>query len=64
MRNIGKRSRKYKPVVMCFSVDAVMIGRLDVVFCGIGLAVGFVFCVSSGRFENELEVVGVCFVEL
>lgn len=41
-----------------------MIGRLDVGFCGIGLAVGFVVCVCSGRFDRGAEVVGVCFVGL
>lgn len=42
----------------CFSVDVVTIGRLDVAFCGIGLVVGFVVCVVSGRFDCEVNVVG------
>lgn len=37
---------------------------MDVIFCGIGLTVGFVVCVGSGRFDKGAEVVVLCFVGL
>lgn len=47
------------PVVDGFftaETEAVTIGRLDVVLCGIGLFVGFVACVDSGRFDVVVVV--------
>lgn len=46
--------RNNLPVVANFSVEDIMIGRFEVVLCG--LADGFVDWVGSGRFDDRVAV--------